>query len=81
MGKYEKLFTAILSGRKNKSIRFNELTNLLLSMGFKGSHHIFYHEDVDEILNLQPIGSEAKPYQVKQVRNIILKYHLEEPNE
>ncbi len=85
MGKYEKLFTVILSGKSDKSIRFIELTHLLRSMGFKerikGDHHIFYHQDIDEILNLQPNGSDAKSYQVKQVRSIILKYHLEEPNE
>jgi predicted RNA binding protein YcfA (HicA-like mRNA interferase family) len=54
-------------------------------MGFneriKGSHHIFYRQDIEEILNLQPKGSQAKAYQVKQVRNLILKYRLEEPNE
>jgi hypothetical protein len=85
MGKYDKLFITILSGRSDKSIKFNELTHLLLSMNFnvriKGDHHIFYHQSIDEILNLQPNGSDAKPYQVKQVRNVILKYHLEGPNE
>ena len=33
-------------------------------------------DDVEEIINLQPAGNKAKPYQVKQVRNIILKYQL-----
>jgi len=42
----------------------------------KGSHHIFYKEGVEEIINLQPDGNKAKPYQVKQVRNLILKYKL-----
>jgi hypothetical protein len=45
-------------------------------MRVKGSHHIFYKEGVEEILNIQPIGASAKPYQVKQVRNVILKYRL-----
>ena len=85
MGKYEKLFASILSGRNDQSIKFNELTHLLLAIGFneriKGSHHIYYRQDIEEILNLQPIGSLAKAYQVKQVRNIILKYYLEKPNE
>jgi len=84
MGKYDKLFANILSGRNDRSIKFNELSYLLLAMGFseriKGSHHIYYRRDIEEILNLQPIGTLAKAYQVKQVRNIILKYHLEEPN-
>jgi hypothetical protein len=85
MGKYDKLFTDILSGRSDQSIRFTELTHLLCVMGFneriKGDHHIFYRQDIDEILNLQPKGSQAKAYQVRQVRNLIIKYRLEGPNE
>jgi hypothetical protein len=85
MGKYNKLFTNILSGRNDQSIRFIELTHLLLAMGFnqriKGDHHIFYRQGIEEILNLQPKGSQAKAYQVRQVRSLILKYRLEEPNE
>lgn len=53
---------------------------LLLRLGFeeriKGSHHVFTREDVDEILNLQPRKSLAKPYQVKQVRKILVQYKL-----
>jgi len=85
MGKYDKLFTTILSGRNDQSIRFTELTHLLLAMGFneriKGDHYIYYKQGIAEILNLQPKGSQAKAYQVRQVRNIILNYHLEGPNE
>ena len=85
MGKYDKLFSNIISGRNDQSIRFTELTHLLLAMGFNkrinGDHHIFYREDIEEILNLQPKGSQAKAYQVKQVRNIILKYRLEVLND
>jgi len=85
MGKYDKLFTDILSGRSDQSIRFIELTHLLHIMGFneriKGDHHIFYQQGIDEILNLQPKGSQAKAYQVRQVRSLILKYRLEVPNE
>ncbi len=49
-------------------------------MGFvgrtRGNHHIFARDGVEEILNLQPKGDKAKPYQVKQVRHVILKYKL-----
>jgi hypothetical protein len=41
-----------------------------------GSHHIFSHPDIEEVLNLQPRGSLAKPYQVKQVRKVIIRYKL-----
>ena len=53
---------------------------MLKAIGFderiRGDHHIFFMNDVKEILNLQPIGSKAKAYQVKQIRNIIIKYKL-----
>ena len=45
-------------------------------MRIKGSHHILFKAGVDEILNLQPKGSVAKAYQVQQVRQLIVKYHL-----
>jgi predicted RNA binding protein YcfA (HicA-like mRNA interferase family) len=80
MVKREKTLQRILRGTSDASISFNELCNLLISIGFdqriRGDHHIFTKEDVVEILNLQPKGSQAKPYQVKQVRNVILKYKL-----
>ena len=76
-----KVLEKVLSGLSDKNIRFNDLRMLLLNMGFKerikGTHHVFYHKNVVEIINLQPLpDGKAKPYQVKQVRNIILKYKL-----
>lgn len=80
MGRHEKLLLKILSGRSDSNISFTELCNLLTYLGFneriRGSHHIFNFIDMDEILNLQPNDGKAKPYQVKQVRNIIIKYKL-----
>ena len=50
-------------------------------MGFrcriKGDHFIYYKDGIDEIINIQLKGNKAKPYQVKQIRNLILKYKLE----
>lgn len=80
MGKHEKLLIQILSGTADQNIHFNELRTLLVHLGFneriKGSHYIYNRDHVDEIINLQPKGNKAKPYQVKQVRNIIVKYKL-----
>lgn len=80
MSKREKLLIQILSGTSDANIPFNSLYSLLQYFGFmvriKGSHHIFSRNDVEEILNIQPVGSLAKAYQVKQVRNIFLKYRL-----
>jgi hypothetical protein len=70
----------ILRGTSDANIPFAGLCQLLHHLRFeervRGSHHIFTKEGVDEILNLQPKGTKAKPYQVKQVRNVILKYKL-----
>lgn len=80
MDKYEKLLLKILSGNSDANIHFADLCNLLKSFGFdariSGSHHIFRKERVIEKINLQRDGNKAKPYQVKQVRNIIVKYKL-----
>ena len=80
MGQHDKLLLRVLRGTSDTSIAFDGLCQLLVHLGFqeriKGSHHIFSKEGAIEILNLQPKGSKAKPYQVKQVRNVILKYKL-----
>ena len=81
MAKIAKLIEKILAGRSDAGIRFEELRSLLKVLGFEeriqGSHHIFRRADVEERLNLQREGAKAKPYQVRQVRNVILKYRLE----
>ena len=80
MGEQERLLLRILRGTSDANIPFDGLCHLLRRLGFaeriRGSHHIFTKEGVAEILNLQPKGRQAKPYQVKQVRGVILKYHL-----
>jgi predicted RNA binding protein YcfA (HicA-like mRNA interferase family) len=82
MSKHAKLLGKILSGTRDANIPFAELCHLMQRLGFqmrvRGSHHIFFRSGIEEILNLQPRGSDAKPYQVKQVRNVILKYRLAE---
>lgn len=80
MAKLKKLIEQILLGRSDANIGFDELCNVLISLGFwrrtRGSHHIFSHPDVLELINLQRDGGKAKPYQVRQVRAIILQYKL-----
>ena len=77
----KKVLAKILSGTSDSNIEFNSLCGVLKSMDFqeriKGSHHIFYKERVAEILNIQKLSNgKAKNYQVKQVRQLILKYKL-----
>ena len=82
MSDYRKTLRRVLEGRSDANIAFNELCALLQSLGFrmriKGSHHIFRKQGVEEKVNLQRDNNKAKPYQVKQVRNVILRYGLGE---
>jgi len=76
------LLGRVLEGSSDANIRFSDLRRLLSALGFqeriRGSHHIFTRAGVREILNLQPKGAMAKPYQVKQVRSVIAQYRLSE---
>jgi hypothetical protein len=75
----------VLGGTSDSGIRFDDLCNLLENLGFErrihGSHHVFRKSGVEEKINLQPDGNNAKPYQVRQVRNVLIKYHLGERDE
>ncbi len=75
-----KLLRQVLSGSADANIPFEGLRSVLRTLGFdervRGSHHIFTRAGVDEILNLQPRGANAKAYQVKQARQIIVRYKL-----
>ena len=74
------ILARLLEGSTDANMRFSDLRGLLSRLGFaeriKGSHHIFTHERVVEILNLQPAKSFAKPYQVKQVRRVLVRYRM-----
>lgn len=80
MGRDDKLLFRILSGLSDTNIGFEELREFLKGLGFderiRGSHHMFRLSGVSELLNLQRDGSKAKPYQVRQVRSVIVKYRL-----
>ena len=82
MSRYDQLLLRILRGRSDANIRFDELCQLLRHLGFeeriRGSHHIFRKPGIAEKINLQQDDSHAKAYQVRQVRRVILKYHLGE---
>jgi hypothetical protein len=78
VSKVERTLRRILRGNADANIRFDELRVLLTHLGFaeriRGDHHIFTRDGVAEILNLQPRTGKAKPYQVKQVRNVLSSY-------
>jgi virulence-associated protein VapD len=85
MTKFDKTLERVLRGVSDASIGFDDLRYLLEGLGFqeriRGSHHIYTKDGVIEIINIQAKGSKAKPYQVKQVRNLILKYKLAGEND
>ena len=80
MSKYEKTLRRVRSGTADNHILIEDLYQLLRRLGFservRGSHHIFARKDIAEIINLQPRRGRAKPYQVRQVRVLILRYWL-----
>jgi hypothetical protein len=80
VGRHERLYEHILLRRSDANVPFDGLCGLLARLGFdvrtRGDHHIFTMTGIEEIINLQPTNGKGKPYQVKQVREIILKYNL-----
>lgn len=74
-----KLLQRILAGSRN--VRFGDFVNLIEGFGFRlsrirGSHHIFEHPKIPELLNLQDYQGEVKPYQVKQFLQLVERYNL-----
>lgn len=84
MTQQKKTLLKLLRGTSDAGIAFDELCQVLRNLGFderiRGSHHIFTRDGIEEIVNLQPKGGSAKPYQVRQVRGLILLYKLGGPN-
>ena len=64
-----------------ESVRFDEMGTLVEAFGFRlsrvnGSHHIYVHPEVRELVNLQNVGGKAKPYQIRQFLRLVERYNL-----
>ena len=75
----QKLFKKILSGSEN--IRFDDVVGVVEAFGFRlsrinGSHHIFKHDRIPKLLNLQNLKGKAKPYQIRQFLALMDEYNL-----
>jgi len=75
MGKQEKLLEQLSSPSQDANWNFQDMTGLLQRLGWemrvRRSHHFFRKTGVRDIINLQPAGSKAKSYQVRQVRSVL----------
>lgn len=80
MATVEKLIQSIMSGTQDQNIKFRDLQKILDVLGFecriRGDHFIYSFRNLPENINIQPVGNLAKAYQVKQVRNFLLKYQI-----
>jgi predicted RNA binding protein YcfA (HicA-like mRNA interferase family) len=79
MANVQKVYAKVIEGRG--SISFRDLQRLLITLGVRldrisGSHHIYLHPDVSRPINIQPAGKDAKPYQIRQLRDIIREFGL-----
>jgi predicted RNA binding protein YcfA (HicA-like mRNA interferase family) len=75
-----KLLAKSLTG--SKDLRFTEAVRLAEAFGFqrsrvRGSHHVFVHPRLRELVNLQEVGGKAKPYQVRQLLDLVERYNLQ----
>jgi predicted RNA binding protein YcfA (HicA-like mRNA interferase family) len=77
--KPRKILEKLLGGSLN--ISFNDFRKLIEAFGFRlsrmrGSHHIFVHPSVPELVNVRNVGGQAKPYQVRQFLKLVEEYNL-----
>jgi len=75
----QKFLKRILESQTN--VRFSQLCVLVEAFGFRldritGSHHIYVHPEIPELLNLQSVKGQANPYQVRQFLALLEKYNL-----
>jgi predicted RNA binding protein YcfA (HicA-like mRNA interferase family) len=64
-----------------RNVHFADFTDLIEAFGFRlvrtsGSHHIYSHPDIEELINLQDVRGEAKPYQIRQFLRLVERYNL-----
>jgi predicted RNA binding protein YcfA (HicA-like mRNA interferase family) len=80
MGKHERVMETILRGTSDANIAFDDIRSMLLHLGFeertRGSHRVYRKKGIEEKINIQRAGNKAKPYQVRQVRDVLVKYQL-----
>lgn len=80
MNRHQRLLNRILDGSHLANIHFDDVRSLLARLGFRerirGSHYVYTKAGIEDQVNLQPGGSDAKPYQLRQLRNVLVKHNL-----
>ena len=81
MARADKMYQKVMAGKSENNIDFEDFRHMITCLGFRerirGDHHFFTRDCIPERINIQPAGNKAKPYQVRQVREIIIKHSLE----
>ena len=75
-----KLLRRLSSGAVH-NLKFAHFRGFVEAFGFRlkrvaGSHHIFCHPDIPELVNVQNVGGDAKPYQIRQFLRLVARYNL-----
>ena len=80
MSKADKTLEKVLSATADANIRFDDVLSLMPRLGFhlriRGSHHIFTRPGVEVLIDLQPVHGKCKPYQVRQIRDVLIKFNI-----
>ena len=76
----KKLLRRLTHG-ESRNVAFADMVTLVVALGFqlartRGSHHIFKHPGIPELLNLQDVNGEAKPYQIRQFLRLVERHDL-----
>ncbi|HXN37980.1 MAG TPA: type II toxin-antitoxin system HicA family toxin [Solirubrobacteraceae bacterium] len=77
----ERMLLARLARGAVANVAFSDLCGLAEALGFElrrvaGSHHVFAHPDIPQLINLQAVRGQAKPYQVRQLLRLVERYDL-----
>ena len=77
----KKVYQAVISGKSDNNINYKDFQNLIVNLGFdfarqRGSHEMYFNDEIKRYMNIQNDGSKAKPYEIKQLRNLIKEFDL-----
>jgi predicted RNA binding protein YcfA (HicA-like mRNA interferase family) len=81
MSRAKKTLDKILRGGGDANISFRDFRAVVEYVGFEldrvsGSHFIYHRDGIPDIINIQAKKGKAKPRQVEQVRDLIIKHGL-----